>query len=193
MDLEIEATFTDIDKNEFRAKLKANHATLIQPEIMMRRTVFDIGEHGFVRVRDEGKYITITYKVVEALTITGTKEINLKVDNYDSAVAFVEACGLKPKATQETLREKWELDGVEIDIDTWPWIPSTVDIEGPSTEAVTAVSEKLGFNMNDAHYGSIDEIYKLYYDVTNDDINYCPEIKFTDIPDWLEAKRLKHP
>ena len=48
---------------------------------------------------------------------------------------------------------------------------------------VRKVSEQLGFNMNEAIIGSVDEVYKLYYDVTNDDINFnLPEIKFTDAP-----------
>ena len=193
MNLEIEATFVDIDKTKLRAKLKSLGAKLIQPEILMRRIVFDISHTSFARVRDEGNRITLTYKNHFSQDITGTEEINVEVNDYDSAIAFLKAVGLKAKAIQETYREEWELDGVEIDIDTWPWIPTYVEIEGPSAEAVTSVSQKLGFDMNDAHYGSVDEIYKLYYDVTNNDINYCPEIKFTDTPDWLAAKRRETP
>lgn len=47
--------------------------------------------------------------------------------------------------------------------------------------------------MADALYGSVDEVYKIYYDVTRNDINYCPEIKFTDTPDWLASKRRPKP
>ena len=43
--------------------------------------------------------------------------------------------------------------------------------------------------MKDAHYGSACEIYQVYYDVTAHDINFCPEIKFTEVPEWLEKKR----
>lgn len=193
MNLEIEATFIEINKDELRAKIKSLGGKLLQPETLMRRVVFDTGEHSFVRVRDEGNKIVITYKYVHETSLLGTEEINLEVNDYDSAVAFLKKIGLKPKADQETLREEWELDGVELDIDTWPWLPTYVEIEGSSAEAVEAVVEKLGFDMKNAHYGSVDEIYKLYYDVTNDDINYCPEIKFTNTPDWLEAKRRETP
>lgn len=193
MNLEIEATFIEIDKANLRAKIKALGGKLFQPEILMRRVVFDTGEHSFVRVRDEGNKIVMTYKCHHNNSLLGTEEINVAVDDYNSAIAFLEKIGLKPKSIQETYREEWELDGVEIDIDTWPWIPTYVEIEGPSTRAVEAVSAKLGFDMKDAHYGSVDEIYKLYYDVTENDINYCPEIKFTTIPDWLEAKRRNIP
>ena len=194
MNLEIEATFIEINKDELRAKLKSLGVKLLQPEILMRRVIFDLpGSNRFARVRDEGNKIVMTYKCHHDISLTGTEEINVEVNDYDAAVAFLKAVGLNAKAVQETLREEWELDGIEIDIDTWPWIPAYVEIEGPSAEAVESVAQKLGFNMQDAHYGSVDGIYELYYDITDDDINYCPEIKFIDTPDWLEAKRRKTP
>ncbi len=74
------------------------------------------------------------------------------------------------------------------------WIPSYVEIEGPSEEKVRKVSEQLGFNMNEAIIGSVDEVYKLYYDVTNDDINFnLPEIKFTDAPPKSQVNFLQNP
>lgn len=190
---EIEATFINIDKDQLRAQLKELGATLLQPETLMRRTIFNIDDHSFVRVRDEGNRITMSYKRLDKLSLSGMKEICLDVNNYDDAINFVKVCGLKSKAVQETLREEWELDGVELDIDTWPWLPTFVEIEGPSEAAVKSVAEKLGLEMADALYGSVDEVYKIYYDVTNQDINYCPEIKFTDAPDWLASKRREQP
>ena len=45
MDLEIEATFVDIDKDKLRIKLNAIGAKLIQPETLMRRVVFNVNAH----------------------------------------------------------------------------------------------------------------------------------------------------
>lgn len=190
---EIEATFINIDKDQLRAQLKELGAKLLQPETLMRRTIFNIDDHSFVRVRDEGNRITMSYKRLDKLSLSGMKEICLNVNDYDDAINFVKVCGLNPKAVQETLREEWELDGVELDIDTWPWLPTFVEIEGPSEAAVKSVAEKLDLKMADALYGSVDEVYKVYYDVTSQDINYCPEIKFTDVPDWLASKRRAKP
>lgn len=186
---EIEATFIDINKDELHEKLKQAGAKLLQPEVLMKRVVFGLNDHSFLRVRDEGNQIIMTYKDVQSLTLTGTQEINVEVSNYQDTIDILKASGLRAKADQETLREKWELDEVELDIDTWPWIPSYVEIEGPSVEKVQEVAQKLGFNMADAHYGSVDQIYKIYYDVTGRDINECPEIKFTEVPEWLANKR----
>ena len=194
MDLEIEATFVDIDKDKLRIKLNAIGAKLIQPETLMRRVVFNVNAHSFIRVRNEGKRIILTYKNHLNNTITGTEEINVEVSDYEKTIAILKAGGLKPKSEEDSYREKWQLDDVEIDIDTWPWIPSYVEIEGPSEEKVRKVSEQLGFNMNEAIIGSVDEVYKLYYDVTNDDINFnLPEIKFPAAPTKIESKLRKTP
>lgn len=191
MNLEIEATFVEINKNELRAKLKAAGGKLIKPEILMRRIVFDTGEHSFARVRDEGDRIVLTYKRQHNETLTGTEELNVEVSSYEDTIAILKASGLRAKADEESYRESWELNGTEIDIDTWPWIPSFVEIEGQSPEAVEKVATTLGFDMKDAIIGSVDEVYKLYYDVTSQYINYeLSEIKFTAAPDEL-AKRIR--
>lgn len=194
MKLEIEATFLEINKDELRAKLRAAGAKLVQPEILMRRIVFDISKHAFARVRDEGNRIVLTYKNHHNNTLTGTEEINVEVSDYDDTIAILKASGLHAKSDEDSYRESWELDGVEIDIDTWPWIPSYVEIEGATPTAVEAISAKLGFNMQNAIIGSVDEVYKLYYDVTNDDINFgLPEIKFTDAPAKIASKLRETP
>lgn len=194
MKLEIEATFLEINKDELRAKLRAAGAKLVQPEILMRRVVFDISKHAFARVRDEGSRVVLTYKNHHDNTLTGTEEINVEVSDYDDTIAILRASGLHAKSDEDSYRESWELDGVEIDIDTWPWIPTYVEIEGTTPAAVEAVSTKLGFDMQDAIIGSVDEVYKLYYDVTNDDINFgLSEIKFTDAPAKIASKLRETP
>ncbi len=191
MNNEIEASFLDIDKDSYRAKLEAAGAECIKPEIMMRRTVFDSGPHSFARVRDEGDKIVMTYKNFEDEdSIMGAKEVNLIVNNYDDAVKFIAGCGLEQKAVQETYRETWVLDGVEITIDTWPWIPTYTEIEGPSEEAVWSVAERLGLKKEDAMFGAVDKIYNHYYGVDMDIVDFeTPIINFEiDPPEWVKAK-----
>ena len=121
----------------------------------------------------------------------GVKEVNLIVNNYDDAVKFVAGCGLEQKAVQETYRETWLLDGVEITIDTWPWIPTYTEIEGPSEEAVWSVAERLGFRKEDAMFGAVDKIYNHYYGVDMDTVNYgTPIINFEiDPPAWVSKAK----
>lgn len=195
MNLEIEATFLEVDKDDIRAKLQNLGGKLIQPETLMRRVVFDLhSKHAFARVRDEGNRIVLTYKNHHNDTLTGTEEINVEVSNYDNTIAILKACGLRAKSDEDSYRETWELDDTEITIDTWPWIPTYIEIEGPSADSVEAVATKLGYNMQDAVIGSVDSVYKLYYDVDSDLINeQLSEFKFVDAPAALTNKLRQTP
>ena len=189
---EIEATFYDIDKNEIRAKLKELGAKLIYPEFLMRRVVYDTGENSFARVRQEGNGVVMTYKSYDDDTqIMGCKEVNICVDDYDEANLFMRGIGMKEKANQDSYRELWELDGVEITIDTWPWIPTYIEVEGPSEEDVWTVSGKLGFGKEEAHFGSVDRVYEYYHGVDMDIVDdETPVISFEiEPPKWV--KKLK--
>ncbi len=172
MENEIEAQFLDINKNEIREKLQKNGGKLIKPEIKMKRVIFDAGEHQFIRVRDEGDKIVMTYKnIPNDKDILGTKEVNVVVDDFDRAVAFMEGTHLPIKAHQETLREKWIFNDCEICIDTWPWIPSFVEIEGPSPEKVWETAAKLELSRDKAKFGSVDSTYQHYYGVECEEVN----------------------
>ena len=196
MKLEIEAVFCDVDKDKIRNKLKSLGAKLIVPERKMIRTVFHLPNSDkscFARVRDEGDKIVLTYKEFESESATGVKELNIVVNDYDVAIEFLRIVGLKEKSYEESMRETWELDGAEVCIDTWPWIPTYIEVEGTSVENITAVSEKLGFDMKNAVYGSADLIYTFYYDVPQDDVahglNGWGRIEFIPVPDWLAGKK----
>lgn len=191
MNNEIEAQFLDIDKNQIREKLKGINAKLVKPEVLMKRVVFYTGEHSFARVRDEGDKIVMTYKnISDDSSILGTKEVNITVDSYDDAILFLEGCGLKIKAKQETLRELWKLGDVEICIDTWPWIPTFIEIEGPTEESVWETAKKLGFDKTQAKFGSVDTAYQHYYGIDPDIVNFhCPEISFEiEPPEWAKNR-----
>ncbi|MBR3131205.1 class IV adenylate cyclase [Candidatus Saccharibacteria bacterium] len=186
---EIEAQFLDINKNEVRSRLKELGAKLEKPETLMRRTVFYTGEHSFARVRDEGDKIVMTYKnVSDDHSILGTKEVNIDVNDYDDAILFLRGCGLKIKARQETKREIWTLGKVEICIDTWPWIPTFMEIEGSNEKSVWETAKKLGFKKSQAKFGSVDTTYQHYYGVDTDIVNlHTPEILFDmDPPEWVK-------
>ena len=192
MKAEIEAKFLNIDKENIRKLLKSIVAELVLPERLMERAVFDSpNPNEYFRVRNEGNQITMSFKHCDNRSIEGMKEICLTVDNYNNAVEFMTHAIGAPKALQETYRESWVKDGVEIDIDTWPWVPTFIEIEGKSAEAVEKLASELGLKMEDAEYGSVEIVYQQDFDVTEDEINYMPEIKFTDVPEWLEARRRK--
>ncbi len=191
MNNEIEAQFLGVNKDEVRQKLKKLKAKLIKPEVMMTRIAFSIAEHQFARVRDEGDKIVMTYKdVSDEKSILGTKEVNITIDNFDDGVMFLKGCGLKQSAYQESYRETWVLDDVEICIDTWPWLPTFIEIEGPTEKSVWDTAKKLGFEKSQAKFGSVDSTYQHYYGVDMDIVNlHTPEIRFDMTPpEWVTKK-----
>jgi adenylate cyclase class 2 len=192
MNNEIEAQFLDIDKDEIREKLTAIGAKCVKPEVLMKRVVFSLTPGVFARVRDEGGgKIVMTYKnVTDEKSIMGTKEVNVVIDNYENGVLLLKSCGLKAKSTEESYRETWVLGDVEICIDTWPWIPTFIEIEGPTEDSVWKTAEKLGLNKSTAKFGSVDSTYQHYFGVDTDVVNFqTPVISFDmDPPEWAKAR-----
>ena len=54
------------------------------------------------------------------------------------------------------------LDGVEVDIDTWPYIPSYVEFESDSEEKIRNVCKKLNINFDTLTTLDVTSIYKHY-------------------------------
>lgn len=66
MQAEIEAKFLDVDIQAIRGRLKEANATLEYPMRAMRRVVIEeehhAAERSFIRIRDEGDKVTLTFK-----------------------------------------------------------------------------------------------------------------------------------
>ena len=196
MQTEIEAKFLNINPDEIRLKLKEIGAIMKYPERLMKRKVFDYTderlrkEGAWVRVRDEGdNKITLSYKKLVDRTLHGTKEITLDVSNFETMCDFLQACGLDSKSYQETKREKWILGKSEITIDTWPWIPTFIEIESENEEEIHKVTNLLELDWGKALHGSVETAYQDLFDVTEDEIDNWEEITFIPVPDWLEIIR----
>ena len=167
MKTEIEVKFLNIDIDEMRDKLKAAGASREQSMRLMRRALIETPEmrdrDGFLRVRDEGDKTTLTFKQFTENSLTGAKEREIVVSDFSETLAILAECGLNHHTLQETRRETWRLDGVEIVIDEWPWISPYIEIEGDSAESVRAMADRLGFNWSEAVFGSVDVIYNRQY------------------------------
>jgi adenylate cyclase class 2 len=195
MAIEQEIKFLGIDLSEIRAHLQALGADCIEPERLMRRTILDFPDHrlgahsAWVRVRDEGDRVTMSYKQFFSESLQGMEEKELTIQDYEAGIGFLQAIGLVSRSFQESRRETWEYHGSTITLDTWPWLPAFMEIEGESEEGLRSVVEDLGFSWEDGIYGGIVEVFKRYYDVTSDEVNTIEEICFGSVPAWLEGKR----
>jgi adenylate cyclase class 2 len=195
MEAELEAKFTAIDVPAFRAMLQKAGAVRVHPERLMRRQTFDAADKSlssigaWIRVRDEGDKVTMSYKRLEHRQLDGTKEVTINVSDFEGACNLLIASGLKLVSYMETKRERWQLGEVEVTIDTWPWIPPFVELEGPTEQSLESAAIELGFNWSNAVHGSVEIVYQQHYDFSEQEIDSWPEITFIPEPDWLTAKR----
>ena len=196
MKTEIEAKFLDIDTAAIRERIGSLGAALVYPEILVRQKVFDHPdlrldkELSWLRLREENGRTTLTFKKWEKEGVDGMKEIEITTSSFEETERLLLAVGMKVKSTQEKKRELWKLDDAEFMIDTWPWIPTFIEIEGDSEDAVRAMAARLGFKWDDAYFGGVSRIYKQYFNIEYGQIDQCPEVNFSPAPEWLEKLRI---
>lgn len=185
MQIEFEATFPNVNKDDARKMLKKAGAELIKPEHLQKRINFyvpdEIIENSWLRVRDEGDKITMSLKKFDGQSIEKQQEICLMVDNYDNAVEFLASLSFKQKSYQETKRELWMINGVEITIDEWPYLEPFVEVEGKTEEEVKDTCKKIGLNYGDALFCPSTKLYSMKYSIPSTIINNkIPRITFLD-------------
>lgn len=184
MQVEYEATFCRIDKDDVRVRLKTAGARLVSPEFLMKRVVFNLPSGheiagGWVRVRQEDGRMTMSIKVVNGDRIQDQHETQVEVDDFGQAVNLLTELGCTQKAIQETKRERWLLDGVDIAIDEWPFLEPFVEVEGTSEAVVRSAVGKLGFDYASAQFCSVDTLYAEKYGIAERVVNMqTPKLVF---------------
>lgn len=176
MNIEYEATFIPVDKEDVRKRLRGVGAELIKEEFLQKRICFELPKGheikgAWLRVRDEGDKITMSLKIVDGDKIINQRETQLVVDNFSEAVSFLKMIGCKQKAYQETKRETWSLNGVCITIDEWPFLEPFVEVEGESEDQVRGAVKKIGFDYLKAKFCSVDVLYSEKYDFPPEHFN----------------------
>lgn len=170
---EYEAKFYPINKEEYRKKLKEIGAKLLRSERKMIRVIADsranstIPKNDYLRVRDEGHLIRLSYKTTADNNgkLSDQKEIDVDVSDFNKTVKIIELLGMKFNRKQETLREEWEYKGAEITIDTWPGLDTYSEIEAASEEQVKEIAAELGFDWNRKIITAAAEVYERVYKI----------------------------
>jgi len=197
MNTEIEVKFVDINVDETREKLKSAGAELKQPMRNMKRAIIDYPderlqqENSYIRVRDEGDRVTVTFKQFDSLSLDGAKELETTVGDFNAVVKIFIATGLEVRSYQETRRETWRLNGVEVVIDEWPWLNPYIEIEADSEEAVRSVAALLGYDWSNAVFGDVMVAYRQQYPHLTEDrtVGQIKSVKFGDpLPDMFVVK-----
>jgi adenylate cyclase class 2 len=170
MNQEIECRFLEINKNDLLQKLRGLGAR-DKGEVLLKETIiYDKelkwrDEHQFIRLRKSGDTTTITFKHHQKNTVDGAYEIEFGVDNYEKAEMLFEKIGLFSFRHQEKKRHTLALDGVTFDIDTWPNIPTYIELEGRSEEALRNAAQRAGLDWNNADFHSASWVIENKYNI----------------------------
>ena len=177
MKTEFEIRILEINIEDIEKKLESMGA-IKKGEYNQKRYVYDLKpvENGkWIRLRTNGKKTTLAFKDVVSDTIDGTKEVEFEVSSINDAKEFMKKIGFEYRSFQENTRIQYELDGVEIDIDTWPMIPTYMEIEGKTEKQVYDMINKLEIDADKITALNCDDIYRKIYNI---DINEIKELKF---------------
>lgn len=175
--IEYEVRVLEINKDEIVEKLESLGATLVE-DVFQKRYVYDfnpVDPNKWIRLRTNGSKTTLTIKQIESSNIDGTKEMEIVVDDFDTTNEILNELGYKARNAQENKRIKYDLNGIEVDIDTWPMIPTYLEIEGSSEEEVYKTLELLNINKEDTTALDVMGIYKEVYNI---DLKDIPNLTF---------------
>ena len=177
MKIEYEVRFLEIDKDVILKRLQELGAEEKGNWLQIRKTYDFIPAtpNGWLRLRTNGSKTTLTVKEINSDKIDGTKELEVKVDDFDETDAILTKIGIKARNFQENRRHQFFYKGVEIDIDSWPLIPTYLEVEGDNEEIIKEVCKDLNLDYEKSTTMDVVDIYKKVYGI---EILTMKELKF---------------
>lgn len=157
---EIETKILEVDGTDIRNKMLELGAGLLQDTrltVDWYGTSAGINEQPWylrVRTTREGK-TEITWKSSPVMVgnTRQSKEINVKVSDFEKTKAFFEAVGLVHYAHQEKDRTSWQYQQWQFDLDQYPGMPAYLEIEGSSVGHIAEAIKLLNLQ----NYESVSE------------------------------------
>jgi adenylate cyclase class IV len=171
---EIELPVYGIDPDALRKRLLDMGAELLGKH-QFRRFNFQVKEPvesssteyytKWIRVRTDGSKSTITLKEQKGKGIEGRLEYEVEVSDFGKAAGIVHR--LIPDASVdyfENYREEYSLGEFTIELDKFPMLEYSMEIEGPSKEGVESLYEKIGVKGEIEANKSVptDEYYRIH-------------------------------
>lgn len=178
MDKEIEIRILNIDKEKFIkniTKLGAKKAS----ESLQKRYVYDFKPSAlnkWIRLRTNDKKTTLTIKeVLDKNVIDGTNELEIIVSDFDKTNLILKELGYTPRNYQENYREIYYLNKVEISIDTWPLIPTYVELEAKKEKDIKSLLKLIDYEEENLTTFDVTSIYNDIYGI---DVMSIKNLKF---------------
>jgi adenylate cyclase class 2 len=147
--MEHEAKFQLPHLAEIRKRVLAEGGRLLQERLLERNLRFDdpqgslTASHQVLRLRQD-REVTMAYKR-GGDRFESRIEIELKVDDFDTARALLESLGYRVMHAYEKFRETFKLDSTRIMLDELPF-GCFVEIEADQLPTVKEQAEELGFS-----------------------------------------------
>lgn len=194
MPKEYEAKFLNIDVDSIKKTLRKNGAKKIHDPTKYYRVIFKRCEEkgdkpGFVRIRDEGKKITMTTKVFENSKFPQEHEITIG-ETFEKGLEFLRSIGLEEKSYQETIREKWSHPlAHEITFDIVPGLPVYMEVDCVNETKLHQLIDLLELDKKNMHYGSYDKTFTEYYKIPSTTIIHkTPKLTFQNTTNEIKPK-----
>lgn len=149
---EIEVRFLEIDKETLIARLQELGAKDLGEDMLEEVIIYDKelswqrDVRKMLRIRSRAGKIHLTFKHHHENSATGTEEIEFEINDIKKAEALLDRLGYVSVRHQQKLRHTFHLGDVIIDIDTWPKVPTYVELEGTSEESLKEAAELLGLD-----------------------------------------------
>ena len=122
--------------------------------------------NSYLRVRDEGHRITMTYKT------NTNKEFPLEneiiINDFDSGCNILLGIGATKLFYYEKIREIWEHNDAEVVFDTAPGRPEIMEIESPTKKQLNKFAIKLEL---EPHSDTLVDLYKEAYGISLNNVS----------------------
>lgn len=165
MPLEYEYRYVLYNKKDIIEIIKENNG-INQGTYLFRVTIFKhplSKPHTYIRVRDEGYKVTMTYK--EKTNNEFVDEQEIIIDNYDTGINIMYALGCTKLYSYEKIREIWNIKNAEIIFDTNPGRYDIMEVESKTKKNLLIAIKKLKLQ-NTPHDNFTDaDLYMNYFGI----------------------------
>ena len=170
---EIETKVLEVDALEIIKKIESLGAektgdSLLKVDWFSLPGIDKDNQPWYLRIRSyNDEKVEITWKDEPKLinNLRKGNEINVLVDNHAKMKLFFESIGLVCYAHQEKKRQSFKLGAIQFDLDTYPGMPSFLEIEVQDEKDINTMIEKLNLEThetwNDGERKLIENKYNL--------------------------------
>lgn len=118
----------------------------------------------WIRLRQNGDKIELTIKYIyndqDEYELEDVKEVEILVNDFDTANKLVEEMGYFRTKKLEKKRIEYKLNNLEIVIDDAPMLEPYIEIEGNSSDEIYDLVNKLGYTKEDVRIINVHDLYK---------------------------------